>query len=74
MMKIIVKEHKKLSPFMSLFCTCNQVGKKVLKIMEKKHFDTTDLYALRKIGFQIIFKKDNTQIGKYHDNTNNNKK
>ena len=52
-MKIVVREHKRISPFMSLFNACNAKGKKILKIIGKEYFDNTDLYALQKLGFKI---------------------
>lgn len=55
-MRIVVSEHKRLSPYISLFVAKNETGKVVLKLIGQKYFDNTDLYALEKLGFKIIRK------------------
>lgn len=52
-MKIVVREHKKVSPFISLYTAQNRLAKKMLGLLGKKYFDNTDLYVLSRRGFKI---------------------
>lgn len=61
-MKIVIREYKIISPYIRLFSVHNRTGKMVLEIIGKKHLDNTDLYALEKLGFEIIQKHTNRKI------------
>lgn len=55
-MKIVVSQYKKITPFITLYRVHNQLGRLILNEVGKKYLDTTDLYALQKLGFKITEK------------------
>jgi hypothetical protein len=56
-MKIIVKRFLRLCPFRCFYTAENKPGKDILKMVGKKFFSNSDLYALQKLGFEVEEKK-----------------